>query len=74
MTSSVPGDVVKVRDDCELLTIMPELRGQIGVVVAREKLDDEETWMPGAVIVKLMEWEDVVFFSDDELEIFPKAT
>ncbi len=72
--TSAPGDVVRVREDCELLTLMPELKGQIGVVVSREDPELFEDWMPGAVLVKLMGWEDVIFFADDELEVMPKVT
>ncbi len=65
-----PGNVVKVVEGTDIADFMPDVIGYVGYVVAVEIFDEGH---PPAVIVKLIGWEDVIFFSDNELELIPKS-
>jgi len=66
----VAGDVVQVMEGTDLAEFMPDVVGFVGYVVAVEYFDEGHS---PAVIVKLIGWEDVIFFAGEELALMSKS-
>ena len=68
-TQFSPGDVVRVNEGTDVTDFLPDVVGYVGYVVAVEQFDVDQ---PTAIIVKLIGWEDVIFFAPNEVELIPK--